>query len=337
MTVRAFISGCAGTRLSPEERVFFAESAPWGFILFARNVEDPAQVRALVDELRAAVGWNAPVLIDQEGGRVQRLRPPYWPDYPAAEPFGVLHDRDPEAALKAVRLNSRAIAADLAALGIDVDCLPVADLRHPDGHGIIGNRAYGETPAKVAALARAASDGLLDGGVLPVVKHLPGHGRAPADSHERLPVVAAPRAVLESEDFAAFRALADLPLGMTAHVVYRDIDPDRPATTSPVMIADVIRRDIGFSGLLMSDDLSMGALAGSLSDRGRGAIAAGCDLLLHCNGRLEEMREVAAVAPDLSKLAAARAERALALRRKVDAGDVAALRAEVQHLLFREA
>jgi beta-N-acetylhexosaminidase len=337
MTVRAFISGCAGTRLSPEERAFFAESAPWGFILFARNVEDPAQVRALVDELRAAVGWNTPVLIDQEGGRVQRLRPPHWPDYPAAEPFGELHDRDPEAALKAVRLNSRAIAADLAALGIDVDCLPVADLRHPDGHGIIGNRAYGETPAKVAALARAASDGLLDGGVLPVVKHLPGHGRAPADSHERLPVVAAPRAVLEAEDFAAFRALADLPLGMTAHVVYRDIDPDRPATTSPVMIGDVIRRDIGFSGLLMSDDLSMGALAGSLSDRGRGAIAAGCDMLLHCNGRLEEMREVAAVAPDLTKLAAARAERALALRRKVDAGDVAALRAEVQHLLFREA
>lgn len=337
MTVRAFISGCAGTRLSPDERAFFAESAPWGFILFARNVEDPAQVRALVDELRAAVGRTAPVLIDQEGGRVQRLRPPHWADDPPAEPFGVLYDRDPDAALKAVRLNSRAIAADLSALGIDVDCLPVADLRHPDGHGIIGNRAYGETPAKVAALARAASEGLLDGGVLPVVKHIPGHGRAPADSHERLPVVEAPRAVLEREDFAAFRALADLPLGMTAHVVYRDIDPERPATTSPVMIADVIRRDIGFSGLLMSDDLSMGALAGSLGERGRASIAAGCDMLLHCNGRLEEMGEVAAVAPELGGLAAARADRALALRRKAEPADVAALRAEVQHLLSREA
>ncbi|MFG1358162.1 beta-N-acetylhexosaminidase [Xanthobacter pseudotagetidis] len=337
MTVRAFISGCAGTRLSPDERAFFAESAPWGFILFARNVEDPAQVRALVGALREAVGWNAPVLIDQEGGRVQRLRPPHWPEYPPAEPFGVLYDHDPATALKAVRLNSRAIAADLAALGIDVDCLPVADLRHPDGHGIIGNRAYGETPAKVAALARAASDGLIDGGVLPVVKHIPGHGRAPADSHERLPVVAAPRAVLEAEDFAAFRALADLPLGMTAHVVYRAIDPEHPATTSPVMIADVIRRDIGFSGLLMSDDLSMGALAGSLADRGRAAIAAGCDMLLHCNGRLEEMTEVAAVAPALAGLAAERAGRALALRKMADAVDVAALRAEVQHLLSREA
>ncbi|MEP9347544.1 beta-N-acetylhexosaminidase [Xanthobacter sp. KR7-225] len=337
MTVRAFISGCAGARITPQERAFFAEADPWGFILFARNVEDPAQVRALVDALRAAVGRAAPVLIDQEGGRVQRLRPPFWPEYPPAEVFGDLYARDAAAALTAVRLNSRAMAGDLSALGIDVDCLPVADLRHPDGHGIIGNRAYGETPQKVAALARAAAEGLLDGGVLPVVKHIPGHGRAPADSHERLPVVAAPRGVLEREDFAAFRALADLPLAMTAHVVYRDIDPDHPATTSPVMIGEVIRRDIGFSGLLMSDDLSMGALAGSLAERGRAALAAGCDMLLHCNGVLAEMAEVASVSPALSGPAAQRADRALALRRKAEPRDVAALRAEVQHLLSREA
>lgn len=333
MTSRAFISGCSGPRLLADERSFFKDAAPWGFILFARNVETPDQVRALVDAMREAVGWQAPVLIDQEGGRVQRLGPPHWPAYPPAEPFGVLYDSSPEVALEAVRLNSRAIAADLFALGIDVDCVPVADLRHPDGHGIIGDRAYGETPAKVAALAGAAAQGLLDGGVLPVLKHIPGHGRAPADSHERLPVVTASRAVLEAEDFAAFKALADLPLGMTAHVVYQDIDPDAPATTSAKVMSEVIRGSIGFSGLLMSDDLSMGALAGDLGTRGRMAIAAGCDMLLHCNGRLGEMLQVAEAAPPLEGGAAARAARALGLRRAPDAADVAALRAEVQHRL----
>lgn len=314
MTSRAFIAGCAGLALGPEETAFFREAAPWGFILFARNVESPAQVRALVDDLRAAVGWRAPVLIDQEGGRVQRLRPPHWPEYPPAEPFGALYLTDPQGAVEAVRMNSRAIAADLLALGIDVDCVPCADLRHPDGHGIIGNRAYGTEPEAVAALARAAAEGLLQGGVLPVVKHIPGHGRAPADSHERLPVVNAPRAELERMDFAAFKALADIPLGMTAHVVYADIDPDAPATTSRIVMDEVIRGSIGFSGLLMSDDLSMGALAGDLASRGRAAIAAGCDMLLHCNGRLDEMTAVAAVAPVLAGTALERAERALALR-----------------------
>lgn len=333
MTSRAFIAGCSGLNLTSDERAFFKDAAPWGFILFARNVETPDQVRALVEEMRAAVGWRAPVLIDQEGGRVQRLGPPHWPAYPPAEPFGRLYDTAPEAALDAARVNSRAIAADLSALGIDVDCLPVADLRHPDGHGIIGNRAYGETPQKVAALARAAAQGLLDGGVVPVLKHIPGHGRAPVDSHERLPVVNAPRAVLEAEDFAAFQPLADLPLGMTAHVVYTDIDPERPATTSVRVIEEVVRGFIGFSGLLMSDDLSMGALAGDLATRGRDAIAAGCDMLLHCNGRMEEMVEVAAVAPPLEGEAARRAAQALGLRGPVEAVDVAALRAEVQHRL----
>ncbi len=329
MTSRAFIAGCSGLRLTAEEAAFFGRSAPWGFILFARNVESPDQVSALVAELRAAVGWRAPVLIDQEGGRVQRLRPPFWPDYPPAEAFGALYLRDPAGALEAVRLNSRAIAADLLALGIDVDCLPCADLRHPDGHGIIGNRAYGTGPAEVAALARAAAEGLLEGGVLPVVKHIPGHGRAPADSHERLPVVHAPRAELEAMDFAAFKALADIPLGMTAHVVYADIDAEHPATTSRRVMDEVIRGHIGFDGLLMSDDLSMGALAGDLGSRGAAAIAAGCDMLLHCNGRLDEMEPVAAVAPVLAGEALARAERALALRATPAPVDRDALRAEV--------
>jgi len=329
MTSRAFIAGCSGLALTSGETAFFREAAPWGFILFARNIDTPDQVRALVEQLRAAVGWRAPVLIDQEGGRVQRLRPPHWPDYPPAEPFGALYLTDPESAVAAVRMNSRAIAADLIALGIDVDCLPCADLRHPDGHGIIGNRAYGSQPQAVAALARAAAEGLLQGGVLPVVKHIPGHGRAPADSHERLPVVHAPRAELEGMDFAAFRALADIPLGMTAHVVYADIDPDAPATTSRIMMDEVIRGSIGFSGLLMSDDLSMGALAGDLADRGKAAIAAGCDMLLHCNGRLDEMTAVAAAAPILSGIALERAERALALRITPEPVDRDALRAEV--------
>ncbi|MDQ0504426.1 beta-N-acetylhexosaminidase [Xanthobacter agilis] len=333
MSSRAFIAGCSGHHLSVEERRFFAATAPWGFILFARNVESPDQVRALVADLRAAVGWRAPVLIDQEGGRVQRLRPPHWTDDPPAEAFGTLYLTDPASALEAVRLNSRAIAADLAALGIDVDCLPVADLRHPDGHGIIGNRAYGTEPVAVAALARAAADGLLDGGVLPVVKHIPGHGRAPADSHERLPVVHAPRAELETSDFAAFRALNDLPLGMTAHVVYADIDAERPATTSAVVMQEVVRGSIGFQGAVMSDDLSMGALAGTLESRSLAALAAGCDLLLHCNGKMEEMEPVAAVAPLLAGDAAVRAARALALRKPAPAVDAAALRAEVARRL----
>ncbi len=333
MRSRAFIAGCSGLRLTAEERAFFAASAPWGFILFARNVETPDQVRGLVEELRAAVGWQAPVLIDQEGGRVQRLRPPHWHDDPPAEAFGTLYLRDPQAALTAVRLNSQAIAADLMDLGIDVDCLPVADLRHPDGHGIIGNRAYGTTPEAVAALAREAAAGLLDCGVLPVLKHIPGHGRAPADSHERLPVVTADRAALEAADFEAFRRLRGLPLAMTAHVVYAAIDPERPATTSAMMINEVIRSFIGFDGLLMSDDLSMGALAGDLGSRSRAAIAAGCDLLLHCNGKMEEMEPVAEAAPALDGLAADRAARALALREGTVRADPAGLRAEVRRLL----
>lgn len=314
MTARAFITGLAGPALLDGERAFLRDAAPWGLILFARNVESPAQVRALVAEARDALGWQAPVLIDQEGGRVQRLRLPHWPDYPPGEAFGALYALDRAAGLEAVRINSRLIADDLHALGIDVDCLPVADLRLPEGHGIIGNRAYGETPEQVSALARAAAEGLLEGGVLPVVKHIPGHGRAPVDSHERLPEVKAPRALLEATDFAAFRPLADLPLAMTAHVVYADIDPDAPCTTSRRVMDEVVRGFIGFSGLVMSDDLSMGALSGTVGTRAVAALAAGCDMLLHCNGRMDEMAAVAAEAPRLSGLAAERADRALAKR-----------------------
>ncbi|MEP9366960.1 beta-N-acetylhexosaminidase [Xanthobacter sp. VNH20] len=333
MTANAFIVGLAGPRLLPQERDFLRARAPWGLILFARNVETPDQVRLLVAEARDALGWPAPVLIDQEGGRVQRLRPPHWPEYPPAEAFGTLYSRERELGLEAVRLNSRLIAADLADLGIDVDCLPVADLRLPEGHGIIGNRAYGETPEQVAALARAAADGLLDGGVLPVVKHIPGHGRARVDSHERLPVVDTDRAELERTDFAAFRPLAHLPLAMTAHVVYAALDAERPATTSPVVMEEIIRGFIGFSGLVMSDDLSMGALSGSVGQRAAASIAAGCDMLLHCNGTLEEMEQVAENAPPLAGRAAGRAERALALRVVSDRFDVMDARLRLASLL----
>ncbi|HSI40066.1 MAG TPA: beta-N-acetylhexosaminidase [Xanthobacteraceae bacterium] len=311
---RAFITGCATISLTADERAFLAEADPFGFILFRRNIETPEQVRALVADLRASVGRpDAPVLIDQEGGRVQRLSPPHWPAYPPAGVFAARAEAgDLEGARTAARLGARLMAEDLAELGVTVDCVPCADLRLPEGHGIIGDRAYGATPGQVAALARAAAEGLLAGGVLPVLKHIPGHGRARADSHESLPVVDTPRAELEATDFAVFRALADLPFGMTAHVVYTAIDPAHPATTSPIVIADIIRGHIGFDGALMSDDLSMGALSGTLAERARASFAAGCDLALHCNGVLEEMRAVAAATPVLAGEAARRCAAALA-------------------------
>jgi beta-N-acetylhexosaminidase len=242
---------------------------------------------------------------------VQRLKPPHWPDFPPAASFGALHARDRRRGLDAVRLGARLIAAELSALGINVDCLPVADLRHAGGHDIIGDRAYGDDPATVAVLAGAAAEGLTAGGVLPVIKHIPGHGRARADSHEALPVVETSLAELDRTDFEPFRRLAALPMGMTAHVVYASIDPDRPATVSPVVIGEIVRKRIGFDGLLMTDDLSMKALEGSLGARAQSAFAAGCDVALHCNGRLQEMRDVAAASPRLAGEAARRAKAAL--------------------------
>src|SRR5918993_2831399 len=278
MTIRAFIAGCSSHELTSDEVAFYKEAAPWGFILFRRNVDNSQQVRALCDALReTVVRADAPILIDQEGGRVQRMGPPHWPKYPSGSAYGRLHANDPLVQRELARLGARLIAHDLRSVGVTVDCLPVLDVPSPGAHDVIGDRAYGRTPEQVAVLGRAAAEGLLAGGVLPVVKHMPGHGRAGADSHEALPVVAAPREELEQVDFEPFRVLADMPLGMSAHVVYTAIDPERPATTSPIVIAEVIRGSIGFGGLLMSDDLSMNALSGSLRERATAALAAGCD------------------------------------------------------------
>ena len=336
MPSRAFITGISGLQLTAAERDFIRAERPWGFILFKRNVDTPAQVARLVGELREAVGEaDAPVLIDQEGGRVQRLGPPHWPAYPPGAVFGSLYDRDPALGLKAARLSNRLIAADLAELGINVDCLPLADVPVAGADNVIGNRAYGTEPAKVAAIARAVTDGLEQGGVLPVLKHIPGHGRATADSHFRLPTVDTPRSELEKTDFAAFRPLADLPMAMTAHVVFSALDPAQPATTSATIIEQVIRGAIGFQGLLMSDDVSMNALAGSIAERTTAIVAAGCDMVLHCNGNLAEMREVAAETPELTGSALQRAEQALAARKPPLELDRQAARAELDALVER--
>ncbi len=331
--MRAFITGVAGPALTGEERQFLKEAEPWGLIVFSRNVADPGSLRRLIDDFRAAVGRQAPVLVDQEGGRVQRLGPPHWPSYPPGAAYGALYDRDRDAGLAAATLGARLMAADLAALGIDIDCLPIADLPVAGADPIIGDRAYGSSADKVAAIAAAVAAGLSEGGVLPVLKHIPGHGRASADSHQRLPVVTADRATLEASDFAAFRPLAALPLGMTAHVVFTAYDPVAPATASATIVRDVIRDSIGFAGLLMSDDISMGALSGSLGERTGAAIAAGCDMVLHCNGKMPEMRAVAAAAPRLAGQAARRAAAALAMRKPAAPIDVAARRAEFFQLM----
>jgi beta-N-acetylhexosaminidase len=336
MTTKAFITGVAGTNLSAEERSFIATERPWGFILFKRNVADPAQVTALTNQLRDAVGEpNAPVLIDQEGGRVQRLSPPHWPLYPPGAVFGSLYDIDAALGLRAALLSARLIGDDLARLGVTVDCLPLADVPVSGADAVIGNRAYGTEPAKVSAIARAVTDGLVQGGILPVLKHIPGHGRATADTHFRLPVVGTSQAELEKTDFAAFRPLVDLPMAMTAHVVFSAYDPAHPATTSATMIETVIRGLIGFQGLLMSDDVSMNALAGSIAERTRAIFTAGCDLVLHCNGKMHEMREVASETPELSGKALVRAERALASRKPPVPFDRAAARAELDALIDR--
>jgi beta-N-acetylhexosaminidase len=331
--MRAFITGLAGSALTEGERGFLREAQPWGLILFKRNVTEPGALRRLVEEARAALGRGAPVLVDQEGGRVQRLGPPHWPSYPPGAAYGAIYDRDREAGLAAARLGARLIAADLALLGIDVDCLPLADVQSAGVSPAIGDRGYGATPDKVAAIAGAVAQGLREGGVLPVLKHMPGHGRANVDTHKSLPVVDADRATLEATDFAAFRPLAGLPLGMTAHVVFSAIDPVAPATVSVTIVRDVIRDSIGFKGLLMSDDISMGALSGSVAERSRAALAAGCDVVLHCNGEMAEMLAVAGEAPPLSGASARRATAALAAKRPAAPIDLAAARAQFAGLM----
>jgi beta-N-acetylhexosaminidase len=333
MPARAFITGLAGPAISPHERTFLHDACPWGLIVFKRNIIDLVQVRALVDDFRAICGPHAAVLIDQEGGRVQRLGPPLWPAYPAGAIYAALYRNDPPRAIEAARLGARLIAADLESLGITVDCLPIADVPVAEADSVIGDRAYGETPQQVAAIAAAIAAGLQAGGVLPVLKHLPGHGRATADSHQALPIVTADAATLEATDFAAFRPLAGLPLGMTAHVVFTAFDQGFPATVSPIMIGEVIRRRIGFSGALMSDDVSMGALTGCVGQRARSALAAGCDLVLHCNGEIEEMREVASCCPPLAGMALQRTNEALAQRIAPEPLDLAEARARFAQLI----
>ncbi|MCE9523981.1 MAG: beta-N-acetylhexosaminidase [Alphaproteobacteria bacterium] len=313
MSARAVIFGLEGHELTPEEADFFRSVRPWGFILFKRNCGAPEQLRRLTARLRECLGRDdAPILIDQEGGRVQRLRGEHWRARPAAAAFGALHRQDAGSARDLTYDNARVMAAELAGLGINVDCVPCVDVPIAGAHDIIGDRAFALDPWVVAALGQAVIDGMLDGGVLPVVKHIPGHGRARADSHLAVPVVETAREELERTDFAPFRALAHAPLAMSAHVVYTAIDPAAPATASKRVIDEVVRGFIGFDGALMTDDLSMRALSGSFGERARASIAAGCDLVLHCNGKMDEMRDVANASPILSGKALDRADRALA-------------------------
>ena len=333
MTSKAFIAGCSGLALTPDEKAFFAAEKPWGFILFGRNIDTPDQVRALVDELRLSVGRaDAPVLIDQEGSRVQRLRPPHWRKYPPGRLFGNLYANDPQKGCRAAWLQSRLIAFELASLGINVDCLPVLDVPVEGAHDVIGDRAYSFHPYEVAQLGRAAADGLMAGGVLPVIKHIPGHGRAFSDSHKELPTVDAHPAELGCTDFYPFMQLADMPMAMTAHVVYSGFDRDNPATLSQKMIGEIIRGWLGFDGLLMSDDLSMQALSGDFSERTQSAFAAGCDVVLHCNGLMAEMEAVAAASPTLEGKAEWRARIALERLAQPDESDEEALLAEFEAL-----
>jgi beta-N-acetylhexosaminidase len=333
---KAFITGLSGTVLSAAERDFIRAERPWGFILFKRNIETPEQVAALTAELRGVLGEaDAPILVDQEGGRVQRFRPPNWPLYPAGAAFGQLYRLDPALGLKAAWLSARLIADDLVKVGVSVDCLPLADVPISGANDVIGDRAYGHDPKTVSAIARAVTEGLQDGGILPILKHIPGHGRAMADSHLSLPVVDTPKTELESIDFAAFKPLADLPMAMTAHVVFSAYDPAQPATTSATMIERVIRGLIGFQGLLMSDDVGMNALAGSIAERTRALLAAGCDMVLACSGEAEEMRQVARETPELSGKALQRARAALASRTAPKPVDRAAARAELDGLIGR--
>jgi beta-N-acetylhexosaminidase len=319
----AFITGLAGPELDASEAAALRAARPCGVILFARNVADPAQVRRLSEAARDAVGSDILVLIDQEGGRVRRLLPPHWRQLPAAAAYGRLYAGGSEEACRIACLAAQLTAAELRACGINTNCAPVLDVPAPGSHDIIGDRAYGAAVDQVAALGRAVAEGHMAGGVVPVMKHMPGHGRATKDSHLDLPVVTAPVAELERTDFAAFRACADLPAAMTAHVVFEAIDPDRPASTSARVLRDVVRGAIGFDGLLMSDDLGMQALSGTIAERARDVLAAGCDLALACSGDLADTEAVAAVAPRLDGPALARYERARAIVARRQSFDIA--------------
>ncbi|WP_298969780.1 beta-N-acetylhexosaminidase [uncultured Roseobacter sp.] len=324
----ATILDADGLSLTAEEKAFFRTANPFGFILFARNIDSPDQVRRLCAEMREAVGRDAPITIDQEGGRVQRLRGPVWTEWTPPLDFVAQAGAD---AAQAMYLRYRLIAAELKAVGIDSNCAPMVDLAGPATHEFLRNRCYGSDPSTVAGLGRAVANGLLDGGVLPVLKHIPGHGRATLDSHYDLPQVGADHTALSAEDFAPFAALTDLPMGMTAHLVYEALD-DRPATLSP-KVMQIIREEVGFDNLIMTDDISMKALKGSLTEITQGALAAGCDVVLHCNAPLADRRAVAEAAGEMTQAAQTRAERALAARKTPDDIDINALRAQLETLL----
>ena len=314
----AVIFGCAGLRLSEAEKGFFSEIRPWGFILFARNLDTPDQIRALTSELRETVGYDAPILIDQEGGRVARLRAPEWREWLA--PLDQMAKVAPNNQRQAMALRYRLIAHELRAVGIDTNCAPMLDVPTDQAHEIILNRCYSHDPETVAEMGRAVSDSMLAGGVLPVIKHIPGHGRANMDSHFELPALDTPAQELRTIDFEPFRRLSDLPMAMTAHIVYRSIDPDHCATLSEIVI-DAIRTDIGFDGLLMTDDLSMKALSGTFAERTSAALSAGCDVVLHCNGDMTEMEQIAGSTPLLADKPMMRADAALAMRKTLEPFD----------------
>lgn len=329
---KAAIFGCSGLELTADERQFFERVKPLGFILFARNCESPEQVKRLVADLKSTVPHTqVPVLIDQEGGRVARLKPPHWRAFPTAERF-VNMAKAGLSAERACYLNARLIAAELYALGINTNCAPVADLRLEGAHDIIGDRAFGSDAAGVVPLARAQAQGLMDGGVIPVLKHIPGHGRALVDSHESLPIVDVDYDTLDATDFAPFKALADLPMAMTAHVRYQALDADLPATLSPHAIR-LIRETIGFGGLLMTDDMSMKALKGDIGELSAQALAAGCDVVLHCNGQMEEMQHIAAMIGDMGGEALARAQAAFGMIAASPAFELAAIESELVALM----
>lgn len=312
---KALILGLQAFQFSDAERAFYKNADPWGLILFKRNIAARDQVRALIADFRALVGRDdAPVLIDQEGGRVQRMSAPEWKKYPPAAHYLKAANGDIEKAPDFAYLGARLIAHDLHEVGITIDCAPVLDCPIAGATDAIGDRAFASDPDAIATLARAFANGLMDGGVLPVIKHMPGHGRAMVDSHLDLPVVAASRAELSDRDFRPFKALADLPIGMTAHLRFDAIDPQAPATLSPIIIKEIIRGEIGFQGLLMSDDLSMKALGGTFRSRTDALFAAGCDIALHCNGEMEEAEAVADAAPKLTGEASRRADQALSRR-----------------------
>lgn len=323
----ATILGCEGLSLTVEEKAFFADVRPFGFILFARNVETADQVRALCDQLRASVGYDAPILIDQEGGRVQRLREPIAREW--LPPLDQVQKAGTNAA-RSMYIRSRIQAHELLGLGIDCNCAPMVDVATENTHPFLKNRCYGSDHKEVSEVGRAVADGLIDGGVLPVLKHMPGHGRSIVDSHLDVPRVTASASELAA-DFAPFKALNDLPLGMTAHLVYDAFDT-APATISPKLMT-LIREDIGFQGLIMTDDISMEALAGTKAERSAAAIKAGCDVVLHCNGDLDEMKSVVAASSEMTDAAQARAEAALAARTSPKPVDIEALSAELEGYL----